>query len=94
MAGPVFDLATTLSKFLDLGLSLEQVVARATVNAAKAFGLPNGLGTLQEGAEADVALFSRAEGDFERTDASGAKRVGHHKLVVSAAIKGGRIYRN
>jgi dihydroorotase len=94
VGGPVFDLATTLSKFLDLGLSLEQVVERATTNPAKAFGLPNGLGTLKEGAEADVALFSIAQGDFEFADAVGAKRVGHHKLVLSATIKAGRIYGN
>ena len=89
---PVHDLATTLSKFLHLGLSLEQVIERATANPASAFGFPSGLGTLREGAEADVALFSILHGDFVFTDAQGKTRVGHRKLVASATIKAGRIY--
>jgi len=90
--GPVFDLATTLSKFLHLGLTLEQVVARATTHAAATFGFPAGLGTLREGAEADVAVFRMAEGDFEFVDALGAKRIGHRKLVPVATVKSGRIH--
>jgi dihydroorotase len=90
--GPVFDLATTLSKFLHLGLSLEQVVERATTNAANAFGFANGLGTLRVGAEADVAVFSLTEGNFEFTDSLGAKRTGHQRLVPVATVKGGKMY--
>lgn len=90
--GPVFDLATTLSKFLHMGLSLEQVVQRATTNAANTFGFPQGLGTLSEGAEADVAVFELAEGDFTFTDALGETRIGHQKLVPVATVKAGRIY--
>ncbi|MCZ6795899.1 MAG: amidohydrolase/deacetylase family metallohydrolase [Planctomycetota bacterium] len=90
--GPVFDLATTLSKFLHLGLTLEQVIERATVNPARLFGFSEGLGTLREGAEADVAVFSLEEGDFEFVDAMKAKRTGHRKLVPVATVKAGRIY--
>jgi len=90
--GPVFDLVTTLSKFLHLGLSLEQVIERASTNAAATFGFPQGLGTLREGAEADVAVFSLAEGNFEFTDSLGAKRTGHRKLVPVATVKAGKIY--
>jgi dihydroorotase len=90
--GPVFDLATTLSKFMHLGLTLEQVVERATANPAATLGFPKGLGTLREGAEADVAVFSLAEGRFEFTDSLGAKRTGTRKLVPVATVKTGRIY--
>jgi dihydroorotase len=90
--GPVFDLATTLSKFLHLGLTLEQVIERATSNPAATFGFPKGLGTLNEGAEADIAVFTLAEGDFEFTDALGEKRMGHRRLVPAATVKAGRIY--
>ena len=90
--GPVFDLATTLSKFLYLGLTLEQVIERATTNAANTFGFPQGLGTLREGAEADVALFSLAEGNFEFVDSLGATRTGHQRLVPVSIVKAGRIY--
>jgi len=90
--GPVFDLATTLSKFLQLGLSMEQVIERATTNPATVFGFPNGLGTLRPGGEADVAVFSLLEGNFEFTDSLGAKRRGHQKLLPVATVKGGKIY--
>ena len=90
--GPVFDLATTLSKFLHLGLTLEQVIERATVNPAATFRFPHGPGTLRPGAEADIAVFQLAEGDFELTDALGQKRIGHRKLVPVATVKSGRLY--
>jgi dihydroorotase len=92
VGGPVFDLATTLSKFLHLGLSLEQVIERATANPAAVFGFANGLGTLRPGAEADAAVFSLTEGNFEFTDSLGAKRKGRQKLVPVATVKGGKIY--
>jgi dihydroorotase len=90
--GPVFDLATTLSKFLHLGLTLEQVIERAATNPANTFGFPKGLGTLKEGSEADVAVFSLSEGDFTFVDAHGQKRRGQRKLVPVATVKAGKIY--
>ena len=90
--GPVFDLATTLSKFLHLGLTLEQVIERASTNAANTFGFPQDLGTLREGAEADVAVFTLAEGNFEFVDSLKQKRTGHLKLLPVATVKAGRIY--
>jgi len=90
--GPVFDLATTLSKFLHLGLSLEQVIERVTANPSRLFGRLNGLGTLKQGAEADVAVLSLDEGDFEFVDALGAKRMGGRKLTPVATVKAGKIY--
>jgi dihydroorotase len=90
--GPVFDLATTLSKFLHLGMTLEQVIERATANPARTFGFPKGLGTLREGSEADVAVFALQEGRFEFTDSLGAKRPGKLKLVPMATAKTGKIY--
>jgi len=90
--GPVFDLATTLSKFLHLGLTLEQVIERASTHPANTFGFPKGLGTLREGATADVAVFTLAEGDFEFMDAQRQKRLGHRKLIPVATVKAGKIY--
>ena len=90
--GPVFDLATTLSKFLLMGMTLDQVVERAATNPARTFGFPEGLGTLREGAEADVAVFSLTEGKFEFVDAMSQKRTGTLKLVPVATVKAGKIY--
>jgi dihydroorotase len=90
--GPVFDLVTTLSKFLHMGLTLEQVIERSTANPAHTFGFPQGLGTLRVGAEADVAVLAIAEGDFDFVDSAGVHRMGHRKLIPAATVKAGRIY--
>lgn len=90
--GPVFDLATTLSKFLHLGMTLEQVIERATSNPAATFGFPKGLGTLREGATADVAVFKLEEGDYEFVDALGAKRMAHRRLIPVATVKDGQLW--
>jgi dihydroorotase len=90
--GPVFDLATTLSKFVHLGLTLEQVIERATANPVNVFNFPKGLGTLAEGAEADVAIFTLAEGDFTFADSYGQRRIGKRKLEPAATVKAGKRY--
>jgi len=90
--GPVFDLTTTLSKFLLLGMTLEQVIRRATTNPAKVFRFRPAVGSLQEGSEADVAVLSLTEGNFEFTDSGGHKRTGRQKLEPVTTIKAGRIY--
>jgi len=90
--GPVFDLATTLSKYLHLGLTLEQVVGRVTVNPARLFRFPHDPGSLRVGSVADLAIFAIAEGDFVFRDAMRVERVGHRRLVTAATVKAGRVY--
>lgn len=92
--GPVFDLATILSKFLHLGMTLEQVFERATSNPAATFAFPKGTGSLKVGSTADVAVFDLAEGRFTLVDAVGGKRTGSRKLIPVATVKAGRIYGN
>ena len=97
VAGPVFDLATTLSKFMHVGMTLEQVIERATVAPARAFRFPHSPGTLRVGAEADIAVFEMREGDFEMYGASAdgrppEMRVANRKLVPVATVKAGKLY--
>jgi dihydroorotase len=89
--GPVYDLATTLSKFLLLGLNLREVVERATVNAARVFDFRAEIGTLKPGAEADVAVFDLREGEFTFTDAGGKTRTGRQKLFPVTTVRAGRV---
>jgi dihydroorotase len=89
--GPVHDLPTTLSKFLHLGLSLEQVVAAATQAAARAIGRPE-LGTLRPGSPADIAVFELVEGEFEMFDTHGRSRTAHQKLETVYTIAGGHVF--
>lgn len=90
--GPVYDLATTLSKFLHLGLSLDEVVRRVTQAPAEAMGTMGEIGTLAPGACADVALFDLEEGAFDFTDAHGETRTGERRLVPVSTLRAGRLY--
>ena len=85
----VFDFPTVLSKFLMLGLSLEQVIARATVNAAKALAPFKEVGTLRVGAPADVAVLTLERGEFAFVDNLNVKRTGPEKLVPFAVVAAG-----
>src|SRR2546425_7165752 len=79
-----------MSKFLALGMSLEDVVAKATVEPAKIIGRIPGLGTLQIGAPADVAIMELVDGPVEFVDTRSNKRNGTRKLVPVLTIRGGR----
>lgn len=89
LRGPVFDMVTTLSKFLNLGLSVEEVVARATWGPACALNLGGGAGTLQKGARGDVTLLSLEKGNFTFQDAVGNRLEGDRRLVVEGTVVGG-----
>jgi dihydroorotase len=86
----VFDFPTVISKFLLLGMSVDQVIAAATVTAAGAIAPFAQLGTLRVGAPADVAVFELRTGEFEFVDNVNAKRVGREKLVPFAVVMGGK----
>jgi dihydroorotase len=92
--GPVFDLATTMSKFLLLGLPMEDVLAKTTSVPAGLLGLQDRLGSLREGFLADVAVFKLAEGNFEFEDSMKQKVAGRIKLEPVAVIRRGRVYRS
>ena len=92
MNGPVYDLPTTLSKFLHLGLSLDDVVKMATTNPARAFNYGADLGTLRTGSDADVAIFELRQGSFEFTDSHRTKRTGTQKLFPFSTLRAGKLY--
>ncbi|MBI4012169.1 MAG: amidohydrolase/deacetylase family metallohydrolase [Candidatus Rokubacteria bacterium] len=87
--GPVFDLATTMSKFLHLGLSLDEVVAMTTAAPAEAVGGAAALGTLAPGAAADVTLLELREGHFELEDAQGERVTAGRRLTPAGVIRNG-----
>lgn len=89
---PVVDLPTTLSKFLNLGVPLLEVVRCATVNPARIIGRVDGLGTLRVGAPADVAVLELQEGDFSFVDSYGDRLAGRQRLVAVHTIRGGRLW--
>ena len=90
--GPVYDLATTVSKFLYLGLSLEEAVRKCTATPATAVGWDVEIGTLRVGAEGDVAIFEMQTGEHRFEDSYGGVRMGREKLVPWRTIKGSQAY--
>lgn len=88
--GPMFDLPTTLSKFMALGLSLSEVIERATNRPAALLGLEGWLGTLAPGAAADIAVFDLQTGSFPFYDIDQTVRHGSQLLVNELTIVAGR----
>jgi dihydroorotase len=86
---PKFDLPTALSKFMAVGLSLEQVIEAATARPAELIGRRGDLGTLAVGAQGDLAVFELERGSFEFKDVEGASRTGKQRLVNVLTLIGG-----
>src|SRR6202171_555680 len=61
----VYDLPTTVSKFMAIGIGLDQAVAMVTSNAARMFNYGAQIGTVQPGSGANVSIFVLTEGKFE-----------------------------
>jgi dihydroorotase len=86
----VFNLPNVMSKFLMLGMPVDQVIARVTANAARAIPEFKAYGSLRTGAVADVAVLELKEGDFDFVDNADTKRIGHRKLFPYAVVVGGK----
>ena len=83
-------MTTTMSKLLNLGMTLQQIIERSTVNSAKAIRMPE-LGTLSEGAIADVAILELQKGKFGFLDSGHAKLIGDKKLRCVLTVRNGEV---
>ena len=92
--GPVFDLATTVMKFVHLGLSLDEALARATLHSARAMGVADEVGGLKPGMAGDVSAFELQEGQFDFYDAADVVRTARQRLVPKVVVKGGHVIRS
>ena len=86
----VVDLPNVMSKFIMFGMPLNQIIAAATVNAARCFPAFDDRGTLNIGAPADVAIMELREGAFEFLDNYNNKRVGRQRLFPSEVVLNGK----
>ncbi|NQW52423.1 MAG: amidohydrolase/deacetylase family metallohydrolase [Rhodospirillales bacterium] len=87
--GPAFDLLTTMSKFLCLGLDLSTVIRLATVNAAAAIKRPD-LGTLKVGSVGEATVIDQAMGRFDYADSIGEHLIGDKRLLSAGVVLAGR----
>jgi dihydroorotase len=87
--GPVFDLPTTLSKFLHLGMPLMDVIGATTQRPAAAIRRPN-LGTLKLGAAGDATLCKIESGRHTFVDSVGERVEAPERISVIASVQAGR----
>jgi dihydroorotase len=86
----VIDLPNCMSKLFGYGMTLDETIARATVNPARVFSLFNDRGTLNVGAPADVALLELRKGNFEFLDNYKNTIKGSQRLFPIGTVLGGK----
>jgi len=84
------DILNVASKFMAIGLTLQEVVADMTANPAREIRHEE-LGNLSVGSVADVAVLSLQKGRFGFTDMVNGKVEGNQKLVAELTLKDGKI---
>ncbi len=90
MNGPAFNMLNAMSKMLNIGLSLDEVIMRSTVTPAREIGHPE-LGTLSVGSEADVAVLRLEEGSFGFVDCGRARMQGDRVLECALTLRAGQV---
>ncbi len=90
MNGGMKDLNNVMSKFLNMGLSLPDVVLRTTWNPASVIGRKD-LGHLSVGADADVTVLNLKKGDFGFIDVRKTKLKGTQKIETELTVRAGKI---
>ncbi len=80
-----------MSKLLNLGMSLEEVIEASTWKPAQVVGIDKELGHLSVGALADIAVLRRKEGKFGFIDVAGTRLDGEYKLECELTVLGGEV---
>jgi dihydroorotase len=84
------DMANVMSKFLVMGMSIQDIILRSTWNPANVIQHPE-LGHLSVGAEADVTVFNILEGKFGYMDARGSVFNGTKKIEAELTLRAGKV---
>src|SRR5687768_11192278 len=84
------DILNTMSKFLNMGMPIADVIKGNTSRAAEVIKRTD-LGHLGVGAEADIAVLNLRRGKFGFIDTQGGKLVGDQKLECELTVKAGRV---
>lgn len=87
--GPAHDVLAVMSKFMALGMSLNEVIRATTQNPARALRRPE-LGSLKPGTPGDATILELAAGRFEHVDVSGEVIVAETGLVSHGMVLRGQ----
>ena len=91
LQGPTYDLPTTMSKFINLGMDIEEIIQATTLTPAKAIEKEKEIGSLKEGRRADIAILEIQEGRFRFYDCFGDEMVGKKKISSAFTVKDGKV---
>jgi dihydroorotase len=84
------NMLNVMSKFLNMGMPVDDVIGRSTWNPAREIKHEE-LGNLSVGAGADVAVLRLEHGDFGFVDVNGARFRGHQKLICELTVRDGKV---
>ena len=87
----VFDMPTTMTKFLHLGMPLEDVILKSTSVPARALGREGAIGTLRVGAAADLFAFALEEGEFPLEDTHLKTEMAARRIKTLFTMKAGKV---
>jgi dihydroorotase len=87
--GPAYDQVTTMSKFLCLGMNLNDVIAASTLNAGMMLKRPE-YGSLKVGSLGDATILTIREGKFSYRDVVGEELIGDQKIVSEGVVLKGK----
>jgi dihydroorotase len=90
MNGGMKNMLNVVSKMLNMGMSLKEVIEASTWKPAQVIGREE-LGHLSEGAVADVAVFSMRKGEFGFLDSRGNLKPGNRKLETELTLRDGEV---
>jgi|SRR5208337_338725 len=83
--GPAFDLLTTMSRFVCLGIKLDRVVQAATEAPARALRRED-LGSLRPGALGNASILELETGEFDYVDVTGERRLSARGVVLNGRL--------
>jgi len=90
----VYGLTAVMSRFLALGLKLEQLVQMTTINPARVFGIDSSKGSLKPGMDADVSIIEVVSSNWEPSDAEGKTRLVKDLIVPRLCVKAGKVIKS
>jgi dihydroorotase len=90
--GIVGDLLTTLTKFLLLGLSFDEIISKCTVDAARVVGWQDRIGSLEVGREADVAVLQVVDEPIKLRDSVGGEMTHKQRIAAKWTIRAGEVF--
>jgi dihydroorotase len=90
--GIVGDLLTTLTKFLLLGLSFDEIISKCTIDAARVGGWQDRIGSLEVGREADIAVLQLVDEPIKLRDSVGGEMTHKQRIAAKWTIRAGEVF--